>query len=176
MQPSNISRPSLALALPLCAALLGWSAAALASGGLGAPAVAFLLDSGVVSDQALLECRLRADSDALVVDLKIDGEWTATDNDIHDLISASNSLSAVTTRFQPEPGKQQRMRFKVHGSTAWGPWSAWTTSRIAHVSAVPGPGLANVDEFEAETRQSASQGTTVATHGYIRIKKLNSGG
>lgn len=176
MQTSNISSHFLALTLPLCAALLGWSAAALASGDLRAPAAAFAMDSGTVSNQALLEVRLRPVGEAMVVDLKIDGEWTATDNDIHDLISASNSLPAVTSRFQPVPGDEQRVRFKPDGSATWGPWSAWTTGRIARVSPVPGAGQVNVDEFEAETRQAGSQGTTVATHGYIRIKKLNSGG
>jgi hypothetical protein len=67
------------------------------------------------------------------------------------------------------------VRFKVHGSPTWGPWSAWTTSRITHATAVPGAGQTNVDEFEANTRQAGSGSPTSAIHGYVKIKKLNTG-
>lgn len=175
MPTSKLSH-HLASALLLCAALFAWSTAALASVDSSARAVAYVMDAlTTVVDQSLLEHRFHREGGAVAIDLKIDGEWIATDGEILDLIAASSSISAVTSRFQPEPGTEQRMRFKIHDSPTWGPWSDWTTGRIAHVSAVPGAGQMNVDAFEVETRPV--NGTpTIATHGYVKIKKLNSGG
>lgn len=129
----------------------------------------------VVTDYALLECRFRDATGTMVMDLKIGANWTLTDNDILDQISAGSSIVEVDARFQPESGYEHRMRFKPHGSSTWDPWSSWTTSRISHELPVPGAGQTNVDEFDAETRQTGNS-STIATHGYIRIKKLNSGG
>jgi hypothetical protein len=129
----------------------------------------------VVNDYALLECRFRDAVGTMVMDLKVGVNWTLTDNEILDQISAGSSIVEVTSRFQPESGYEHRMRFKGHNNATWGAWSAWTTSRIAHETAVPGSGLTNSDEYDAETRQTSSS-STIGTHGYIRIKKLNSGG
>ena len=127
----------------------------------------------VVNDYALLECRFRDSTGTMVMDLKIGVNWTLTDNDILDQISAGSETVDVTSRFQPESGYEQRMRFKVDGSPTWGSWSSWTTSRISHETAVPGAGQTNVDQFDAETRPVAGS-PTIAVSGYIRVKKLNS--
>lgn len=129
----------------------------------------------VVNDYALLECRFRDSTGTMVTDLKIGVNWTLTDNDILDQISAGSSTVDVEARFQPEAGHEHRMRFRVSGSSTWGAWSSWTTSRISHDVAVPGAGQTNSDEFDAEMRQTGGS-ATIAVHGYIRIKKLNSGG
>lgn len=129
----------------------------------------------VVNDYALLELRFRNASGLMATDLKINGEWELTDADILDQISAGKSIVDVEARFQPEAGYEHRMRFRPHNSSIWDAWSAWTTSRISHEVPVPAAGQTQVDEFDAEMRPTGSS-TTVATHGYIRIKKLNSGG
>lgn len=177
MKPCNRPR-HLPLTLTLCA--LGWSTGALADrGDPAAPPLASATfesspASTVIADQTLLELRLRGASSLQLVDLKIDGEWTPTDGDILDTVSASNMAQAVTSRFQPESGYEHRMRFRAQGSALWTAWSAWTTGRISRDTAVPAAGATNVDEFAVETRQPG--GGTIAVHGYIRIKKLNSGG
>lgn len=129
----------------------------------------------VVNDYDLLECRFRDASGTMAMDLKIGATWTLTDNDILDQISAGSSTVEVTARFQPESGYEHRMRFKPHGSSTWGAWSAWTTSRISHEMPVPGAGQTNTDELDAEMRQVGSP-STIAIHGYVKIKKLNTGG
>lgn len=162
---------TLALSL-LSVALLGGSTTALAAVP-GAALAMFALTT--VADEALLELRLRGSDGATAVDLKIDGEWTAGDGDIVDVIAADSPISAVTSQFQVASGHEQRVRFKNHGSPTWGPWSGWTTSRIAHTTAVPGAGQLHADEFEASVRPV--HGTpTIAVHGYVKIKKLNTGG
>jgi hypothetical protein len=129
----------------------------------------------VVTDFSLLECRFRDSTGTMVMDLKISGNWVLTDNDILDQISAGSSIVEVDARFQPESGYEHRMRFKVHGESSWGSWSSWTTSRITHEVPVPGAGETNVDEYDAEMRESGGS-STIGNHGYIRIKKLNTGG
>jgi hypothetical protein len=128
----------------------------------------------VVNDYSLLECRFRDATGSMVTDLKIGVNWTLTDNEILDQISAGSSIVDVEARFQPESGYEHRMRFKEHGSPNWGSWSAWTTSRISNEVPVPGAGQTNTAEFDAEMRPTSGT-PTIASHGYIKIKKLNSG-
>jgi hypothetical protein len=129
----------------------------------------------VVNDYSLLDTRFRDSTGTMVMDIKIGATWTLTDLDILDQISAGSSIVDVDARFQPQSGYEHRMRFKPHGSSSWDSWSAWTTSRITHEVDVPGAGQTNTDEFDAEMREVGNP-STIATHGYIRIKKLNSGG
>lgn len=123
-----------------------------------------------VTNQSLLECRFRDDSGSLEMDLKISGTWTLTDGDVTDEITASSTISDVTTRFQPESGYEQRMRFKPNGGT-WGSWSSWTTGRIAHDMKVPGSGKEVTDHFEVEMRLTG--GTALSMSGYIKVRKIN---
>jgi hypothetical protein len=129
----------------------------------------------VVNDYSLLELRFRDASGTMATDIKIGDDWTLCDNDVLDQISAGSSIVDVDSRFQPESGYEHRMRFKPHDSATWGSWSAWTTSRISHETAVPAAGQTNVDEYDAEMRPTSGT-PTIAVHGYIKIKKLNSGG
>lgn len=178
MKTPNIAR-CLALTLPLWAAVPGWPTAALASDDPEVSAAMLALEGPMVTTvegQALLEFRLRPAYVAVEIDLKVDGEWTATGGDVVDVIAADSPISTVVSRFQPGPGDEQRVRFKVHGSPTWGPWSAWTTGRVSHTAAVPGAGQLRVDEFEASTRQVGSGTPVIGGHGYIKIKKLDSGG
>lgn len=126
----------------------------------------------IVDDYPLLDHRLRSTG---LVELNVGGDWTPTDGGVLDLISARSVISAVSTRFDAPTGYQQRVRFMADGASTWGPWSAWTTSRVVHSAAVPLPGETNEEQFEAEVRRSAGS-PTIANGGYIRIKKLNSGG
>lgn len=129
----------------------------------------------VLNDYSLLEFRFRDISGVMVTDIKVGGSWTLCDNDVLDQISAGSSIVDVESRFQPDSGYEHRMRFKAHDSPTWGSWSAWTTTRITHETAVPGAGQTNVDEFDAEMRPTSGT-PTIGVHGYVKIKKLNSGG
>ena len=130
----------------------------------------------VVNDYSELEFRFRNVTGAMLMDYKAGSFWVLTDNDILDQISAGSSVTEVHARFQVETNYEQRMRFKVHGSPTWGSWSAWTTSRISHSVPVPGAGQTNIDEFDAEMRPQSAPTPVIGTHGYIKVKKLNSGG
>jgi len=129
----------------------------------------------VVNDYATLDCRFRDSTGTMVMDLKVGVNWLLTDNDVLDQISAGSSIVDVDARFQPEASHEQRMRFKVDGSATWGAWSSWTTSRISHEVAVPAAGETTSDQYDAEMRPTGGS-PTIANSGYIRIKKLNSGG
>lgn len=126
----------------------------------------------VVNDYSLLECRFRDVSGIMAMDLKISGQWTLTDGTVLDQISAGSSITEVTSRFQPESGYEQRMRFQVDGT--WSSWTSWTTGRISQDVDVPAAGQEETVYFDAEMRPTTSGGT-VAMSGYIKTKKLNSG-
>lgn len=120
--------------------------------------------------------------DALVVAVESDGELEAIETVYRDRASfdvsgnvvdeISGALSTVVARF-PAAG-YQRARFRVAGG-AWGPWSAWTTARIERALNVPAAGAVHIDDYQLERRATAGT-PTIAIHGYVKIKKLNSGG
>jgi hypothetical protein len=129
----------------------------------------------VVNDYAALDCRFRDSTGTMVMDLKIGVNWVLTDNDVLDQISAGSSIVEVDARFWPEASYEHRMRFRPDGSSTWGSWSAWTTGKLTHEVAVPAAGQTASDQFDAEMRPTSGS-PTIATSGYIRVKKLNSGG
>lgn len=83
--------------------------------------------------------------------------------------SASEELAV---RFHPPAGHEQRVRYRLDGD-ALAPFGAWTTGRVELV--LPVGDEATLDAFEIETRP-AGTARTIAVHGYVKIKKLNSGG
>jgi len=128
----------------------------------------------VVYDQETLECLFQNDLGTMEMDLKVEGEWVMTEGVIVDQLSAEDTTREVAAQFQPASGYQHRMRFRPEGK-GWSAWSGWTSGRIVRDIPVPGPGQSTAEELQAEMRTSQSSGT-IGTHGYIRIKKLNSGG
>ena len=129
----------------------------------------------VVNDYQALDCRFRDSSGTMVMELKIGVNWTLTDNDLLDQISAGSSIVDVDAKFQPESGYEHRMRFREDGNSTWGAWSSWTTAKITHEVAVPAAGQTRSDQYDAEMRPIGAS-PTIASSGYIRVKKLNSGG
>ncbi|MEM9462622.1 MAG: hypothetical protein AAGF11_51215 [Myxococcota bacterium] len=125
-----------------------------------------------VTDYSLLECRFRNLFGRMVLDLKVGTQWTLTDDNIQDNITAGSSISEVAARFEPQSGDEHRMRFQVDGT--WGAWSSWTTGQISQDIDVPGAGLEETVDYDVEMRPTSGTGT-VAMSGYLKVKKLNSG-
>lgn len=130
--------------------------------------------STTVQDYSSLECRFRESSNSMIMDLKVGGQWTQTDGTVVDQITAGSSITDVDAHFDPDSGYEYRIRFRPSGEE-WGSWSSWTNRRVTQTIAVPGAGLTYQEDFDAELRV-LGQTNTVALGGYIRVKKLNSGG
>ena len=128
----------------------------------------------VVKNQEALEGRFRYTSEGLVMDLAVEGQWVATEGAVIDEIGRETNIPQVTARFQPETGYEHRMRFLAEDGSS-SPWTGWTSGPIVHTWAVPAPGQSSAGEFSVETRRSMGS-PTIASSGYIRVKKLNSGG
>ena len=121
-----------------------------------------------VCDRGLLDLRAAATGRTELLD---GATWTPIEDSLVAVVSEESRLEEITLRFQPEPGFEHRVRFDLGGDAL----GAWTTGRVELVVPVPEPGAASEDGFVVETRPS---GTTkpIAVHGYIKVKKLNSGG
>lgn len=126
----------------------------------------------LVEDYATLQYGFRAVQGALTTYLAVDGVWTPTAGVVLDQLAANNTLTAVTAQFQPPWGYALHMCFRPDGEASW-TCSAWTTGPVVYTMAVPGVGQSTAYEYHAAVRlpQSAS---TIAVHGYVGIKKLNS--
>lgn len=123
--------------------------------------------------------------DTLVLDVESEGALEAIEQRVVDQaafevrgnvaveLSAHDSLSAVTARFMPVGGALQRVRVRRRGAAYPQSNPPWGIDRIDHRLDVPPPGEENVYEFLLERRHA--NGTTIASSGYIRVKKLNSG-
>lgn len=149
----------------LAALVLAAGACGGAEGEVGSEA----LGLATVSDQAVLDVRFTATGGT---ELWSAGAWITTDGTVEDQISGSNSVAAVSTRFQPAAGQTIRMRFRV-GTDPWSEWSGWTTGRITRTQQVPAAGASAQEDFQIDVRGSAAP--TCPCSGYIRVKKLNSG-
>ena len=130
-----------------------------------------------VGDAESVELRFEEVAGALAPRLWLDGRWAATSGAIADVIARDREIVAVTARFHAAAGRELRMRFAT-ASGGWEPWGAWTGGRVERRIAAPAPGQELRVDFEAESRaDGATSGKpTMAVHGYIKIKKLNSGG
>jgi hypothetical protein len=89
-------------------------------------------------------------------------------------LDPTSTATSATARFQAEAGVAQRVRVRVSGGS-WGGFSAWSQDRVDLRLPVPAPGQEHHFDYEVERRTSAGA-PTIGGHGYIKIKKLNSGG
>ena len=121
-----------------------------------------------VSLDDLLHCRSRASPAAVELDIQ-----TLSPDAQRDAFAARDGGSPleIVGHFIPERGYEQRIRF---GQGA-GAWTAWTTSSVLRSIRVPPGGEENALHFEVELRPLGGV-ATVAMSGYIKVKKLHSGG
>jgi hypothetical protein len=98
--------------------------------------------------------------DGVVVDVDIAGE------ELFD-VQSCNDRDEVTVRLEPRPGLELRVRAPFV-------LDEWTSEPVEIV--LPVPDTSSIDELVVETRASRAKSPTIASSGYIRVKKLNSGG
>lgn len=120
-----------------------------------------------VTDDDVLKCRFRGSSRTMEMDLEAITQYSRADG----LPSDKYFWEQIIARFDPELGYEHRVRF-IHGSWSW---SGWTTDRIVRSIPAPEAGQESVLEFEVETRQVGTL-NVIPMSGYIKIKKLDSGG
>lgn len=128
--------------------------------------------------------------DTLVFDVDADGVLAAIETLVHapdsgvfdvrgDMrveLAATSTATRATARFAAVPGLEQRVRVRMSGGTSgWGPFTPWSLDRIDQRLPVPAPGLEHTFDYELEQRTTGAT-PTIGGHGYIKIKKLNSGG
>jgi hypothetical protein len=112
---------------------------------------------------------LRAGVEELII---VDERDVSVATDVHRVFAVASSTAAPRrTRFTAPAGALVRLRSGRDGARP-GAWSAWSSSATL-ASPAPASDQA-IDDFELEIRRPDA--STIATHGYVRIKKLNSGG
>lgn len=129
-------------------------------------------------------------TDTLVFDVDADGALAAIETLVHapdsgvfdvrgDMrveLAPTSTVTRATARFAATPGLEQRVRVRMSGGTSgWGPFTPWGLDRIDQRLPVPAPGLEHTFDYQLEQRTTAGA-PTIAIHGYVKIKKLNSGG
>ncbi len=91
---------------------------------------------------------------------------------VRDSLALENLERQVLAAFEPELGYEHRVLFMAGGEA----WSEWTPDPIVRTVPVPEMGGESVSEFEVETRLVGASNTASLMSGYIKIKKLDSGG
>lgn len=124
----------------------------------------------VVADRDTLDLRASAGATELA-----DGAtWTRIDETLVAEVSC-DAVREIALRFHPPAGREQRVRFRLDGDEL-APFGKWTTGVVEIVLPVPAEGEDTFDAYEIETRSAAGTTRPLITGGYIRVKKLNSGG
>jgi hypothetical protein len=128
---------------------------------------------GPTTAQASGVAELRAGVEDLIVPDQRD--VSARIEDVRSVFLLASATGAPRkTTFTPPTGHVMRVRSGRDGAKP-GAWSAWSTSATI-VSATPTSDQA-IDDFEVELqRVSAPTVPPIRVHGYVKIKKLNSGG
>lgn len=121
----------------------------------------------IAPDGAPLSAAVNADGTVDVWSSSVGGA------DVHSVLvpSGSTTVDKREIPFTPPAGHRIRLRSRRDGA-AFGPWSTWAaTAKLS----VPAP-IADeaLDDFEVEIYKPGSP--TIASSGYIRVKKLNTGG
>jgi hypothetical protein len=104
--------------------------------------------------------------------LREGGEWINID-EVVDIVGAKSDLPAVTAHFAPPVGATFRLCVRLEDALD-GDCRAWTTQTIGYTMEVPPAGETRSYLFFAEILPAGSA-PTIASSGYIRVKKLNSG-
>lgn len=128
-------------------------------------------------------------TDTLTVEVDSDGVLAAIETLVHapdsgvfdvrgDMrveLAATSTATRATARFAATPGLEQRVRIRLSGTSEWGSFTPWSLDRVDRRLPVPAPGLEHTFDYELEQRTTGAT-PTIGGHGYIKIKKLNSGG
>lgn len=128
-------------------------------------------------------------SDTLTLEVDSDGALAAIETLVHapdsgvfdvrgDMrveLARTSTATRATARFAATPGFEQRVRVRLSGTSEWGPFTPWSLDRIDQPLPVPAPGLEHTFDYQLEQRTIGAT-PTIGGHGYIKIKKLNSGG
>jgi hypothetical protein len=125
-----------------------------------------------VFDRATLHLRAATGGGNLEL---LDGTlWTPVAATLADVIAARSEVDEVSLRLSPPAGGAHRVRLRLDGDT-FARFGDWTTDCVEIVLPVPAAGEATLDALEVETRATPAS-PTLPSSGYIRVKKLNSGG
>ncbi|KAB2894862.1 MAG: hypothetical protein F9K40_16370 [Kofleriaceae bacterium] len=137
---------------------------------IGAKELRVGVEDLIVPDDGVITARV-ADAGGGAAAIDMSTPTTAATDVRSVFVLAASAAAPRKTLFTPPTGYRIRLRSGRDGAKL-GAWSAWSTSATL-VTPAPAADQA-IDDFEIEIQRAG--GPTIATHGYIKIKKLNSGG
>jgi|SRR5262245_26969895 len=127
----------------------------------------------VVSDYELLEISFQETRHTVTTFLAVEGRWTQIEEEgILDILDSESPFTAVMVHFRAPAGSTFRVCLRRDDAATW-TCAPEGTQDFVYAMDVPAAGLDRSGEYYVE--MADPKGTTIASHGYLRIKKLNSG-